>query len=236
MRHPGVPSFLQRTGTLVCLLLIGAGAAFAGEGQLSSDDLELGWSGEVSGIHHWQVREHLQPAAGEWQSLVSKTGPDQIVSRHLDLETVGAISWLPDAVSSETRGESRSISRGWISADGLWRLTQSVQHAGIPYRLDLVIELSRIADSRPSASSVPEIRLLLGPGLGEDPIEGLGIATSMYSYVDRSSRRAARPNESSSLNPAKPKPCHFRRRWTKHGSASTAGILPFCLIPPRGQM
>jgi len=184
MRHPGVPSFLQRTGTLVCLLLIGAGAAFAGEGQLSSDDLELGWSGEVSGIHHWQVREHLQPAAGEWQSLVSKTGPDQIVSRHLDLETVGAISWLPDAVSSETRGESRSISRGWISADGLWRLTQSVQHAGIPYRLDLVIELSRIADSRPSASSVPEIRLLLGPGLGEDPIEGLGIATSMYSYVD----------------------------------------------------
>src|SRR6056297_1524017 len=151
MRHPGVPSFLQRTGTLVCLLLIGAGAAFAGEGQLSSDELELGWSGEISGVRHWQVREHLQPAPGEWQSLVSKAGPDQIISRHLDLETVDAISWLPDAVSPETPGEPAATSRGWISDDGLWRLTQSVQHSGIPYRLNLVIELSRVADSRPSA-------------------------------------------------------------------------------------
>jgi len=31
---------------------------------------------------------------------------------------------------------------------------------------------------------MPTIRLLLGPGLGEEPIEGLGIATSMYSYVE----------------------------------------------------
>src|SRR6056297_321114 len=111
MRHIGVPSFLQRAGAFLLLLLVGAGAAFAGEGQLSSDELKLGWSGEISGVRHWQVREHLQPTPGEWQSLVSKAGADQIISRHLDLETVDAISWLSEEGSAETRGGPVSISR-----------------------------------------------------------------------------------------------------------------------------
>lgn len=183
MSHLRVLSFLQRTGSGLCLLLVGVGIALAGEGALSTDDLELDWSGDTGGVGQWQVREHLQPELGQWHSLVSKIGPDQRISQHLGLETAGT-SWLPDTISPESRGDPASIIRRWVSADGGWRLTQNVQHAGIPYRLDLDIELSRIGGSRPSASSVPAICLLLGPGLGEELIEGLGIATSMYSYVE----------------------------------------------------
>lgn len=183
MTHIRLPSVLQQAVTGLSLLLAGAGIGFAEEGSLSTDNVEIAWSGDTGGVRQWQVREHLQPEPRQWHSLVSGAGPDQRVSRHLGLDT-GETSWLPHTVSPESRGDPASISRGWISADGAWRLTQSLRHAGTPYRLNLEIELSRVGGSRRSSSSVPAIRLLLGPGLGETPIEGLGIATSMYSYVE----------------------------------------------------
>jgi len=177
-------SMLQRAGKGLCVLLAGTGIAIADEGGISSSELELDGTGDIGGIAQWQVKEHPQPEPGDWQSLVSRTGENQRISRHLGLETAAGISWLPKTVAPEASHPPGAASDRWVSADGNWQLERKLRQSETAYRLELSIELSRLGNSRLPASNVAPLRLLLGPGLGERPMEGLGIATSLYSYVE----------------------------------------------------
>ncbi|RFF26764.1 MULTISPECIES: membrane protein insertase YidC [unclassified Wenzhouxiangella] len=124
----------------------------------------------AQGVGTWQVG-FPDDAAGQkaWRSLVSDDGP--VSSRHLALALDGVTSWQPmDASGTERR---------WQSADGQWQLGFSLEPGESDYRSQLEITLT----ARQEAPGDSAMRLRLGPGIGEQPRPGLGIATTLYSYT-----------------------------------------------------
>lgn len=160
---------LVQAAALAALIAI-CGAASAAE-SLSSERLRIALPerpGEGAGT--WQVGLPADTAGQtEWRSLVSHDGT--VISRHLALTLDDAVTWQP----RETSGTEKR----WRSADGQWQLDFSLQPGESDYRSRLEIALT----ARQAAGSDQSLNLRLGPGIGEQPQPGLGIATSLYSYT-----------------------------------------------------
>ena len=143
--------------------------------------VQLQWSDDLdAGMERWQVSAEFPDQADSRQSLVSLDQIGLPISRHLALHTHTGIRWL---IASHQQGSSASVARNWVSEDGHWQLEQILQSGKLPFRVDLTLTLTRLAGESDLVID-PEPVLSIGPGLGEEPIEGLGIATSLYSYVE----------------------------------------------------
>lgn len=155
---------------------------FAAGGVLESPETRLTWPADSRAVTAWEVRSASDDKT--WRSLVSINQDGEPISRHLRARLPNN-DWQP---AGETSAETDSgrIERIFISADGAWRLHQELQLAGDGHRIELTLELERLA---PGATS-PErsMQLMIGPGLGEIPLEGLGIATGLYSFVESVAR------------------------------------------------
>ena len=109
------------------------------------------------------------------QFLISSGDP---LSRHFEIG-LGSARWTPVAAGDS---DLHSTSRSYESDDGDWLLELSLEPAAQTNRWLLTIALeSRSGTARTDES----LAVQLGPGLGEEPMEGMGIvATTLYSYVD----------------------------------------------------
>lgn len=105
---------------------------------------------------------HARPPVTEAQqqlireALVTRSADQQPLSRHLQL-----------SVNADDR--DLAVTRALSDADGR-------------YRMRLTVTLQNRSDAELDGSE--ELLLGLGPGLGEYPLEGMGIAQSLYSFVE----------------------------------------------------
>lgn len=171
---------VSAAGMLLMVVLL-AGLAFQASAAIESAEIRMDWGDSAAEVARWQVRDGSAPGENAWQSLLAESAADGRISRHLSLQIADSVVG-PEHWQSEPQASSAGIiQRRWLSADGEWLVEQDLARAELPYRLELAIVLTRLGHDPASPGPV---RLLLGPGLGEEPIEGLGIATSLYSFVE----------------------------------------------------
>jgi len=169
-----------RGGCPACRWLLVLAALCSGLGAADSQGPEssntrLNWSSESAAIAHWEVRPRSEDAA--WQSLVSLDSSGNPLSRHFEVG-LGSARWTP--VVADDR-DLHSTTRSYESDDGETLLELSIEPAAQTNRWLLTISL----ESRSETARTDEsLAVQLGPGLGEEPMEGMGIATTLYSYVD----------------------------------------------------
>lgn len=148
-----------------------AGGSLATAATLTTDRLVIEPPKDpLQGVGAWQVGfPNDSTGQTEWRSFVSDQ--DTVSSRHLALALDGVASWQPLATSG--------AQRRWQSEDGQWQLDFSLEPGEAGYRTRLDIALTARQDS----AGDRKLSLRLGPGIGEQPQPGLGIATSLYSYT-----------------------------------------------------
>ncbi|QOC23741.1 YidC/Oxa1 family insertase periplasmic-domain containing protein [Wenzhouxiangella sp. AB-CW3] len=163
--------------------------------ELQSDTLHLGWGADHPAPTTFQVRSDRD---ARWQSLISadsKLGG----SRHLQLHIGGEPldNWQLDA-ADPTGVVARSH-----DPDRELEFRQHFELAEGGHTLHLQITVTNQGGSE---TNLDGLGLSLGPGLGEEPIDGLGMAAALYSFVDTIGlvdgriQRPARPEPGETLS------------------------------------
>lgn len=122
-------------------------------------------------------QEGVQPTTdGEWFSIISKNQDDESISRHLLISIPGIENtvWQKTKIADGLLFQTQSL-------DGSFAVKQIIKAGAGDFRLDVVIEIINLSDSQ-LILDVP-IQLTVGPGLGEQFVEGLGFAEKLYSFV-----------------------------------------------------
>jgi YidC/Oxa1 family membrane protein insertase len=128
------------------------------------------------GTAAWSVALPASSSAKErWRSLISTDEAGERISRHLAFSLPGVSGW--QQVGTGRGGEPPASA--WLSSDGRWRLYIELSSADQPWWQDLDISLDAV-----EAAKADALALQIGPGIGETPMAGLGIARSLYSYTD----------------------------------------------------
>jgi hypothetical protein len=171
---PGLPSRLWLVLALLMLLCLPE-AVFGGTlAAVETDTVRIAWVEGSGDLVDWKVRAGQNHGRANWHSLVTRDGNRQVVSRHLALKGKNGMhgAWHASGPAC-TASQSQYVGKGLLAERRLCK-TET------PYRLRLEISLKNVSDR-----VLPDVPLALaqGPGLGESPIEGLGIAESLYSYV-----------------------------------------------------
>ncbi len=156
---------------------------------LQSDSIRLVWQGSNASPKTFEVRGDSD---AQWRSLISAT-PDQPAGLHLALQSddIDSESWQVESV-----GPDHVLATAG-SVNGLLEIRQHFSLAGPGHELRLSVE---VVNHGEASQSLTGLALSLGPGLGEEPVEGLGMAAGLYSFVDPIARidggieRAARPD------------------------------------------
>lgn len=148
----------------------------AAEFDWVTDSQRLVWSskGDAS-PSEWMIRGSEDSANG-WFSIVNKDNEGEAISRHLSL----AIPGLTAAVWRRVNAAEGLVHEA-ESDDGRFAVRKSITESEDDYRLDLTVEFINLNENRLALDK--DIQLTLGPGLGEHPIDGLGIAETLYSFV-----------------------------------------------------
>ncbi|HSH27418.1 MAG TPA: membrane protein insertase YidC [Wenzhouxiangella sp.] len=165
------------SAVVVALLLCVNGPAAAAPSALDTASVRVAWDAHGT-VTSWDVALPESAAtAGQWRSLVSTDPTGERISRHLAISLPGVSDWQRvDAASGDD-----ALAATWLSADGNWRLKVALTPTEQPWRQQLDIHLEAV-NAAPAPARA--LALQLGPGIGEIPMAGLGIARSLYSYTD----------------------------------------------------
>lgn len=144
--------------------------------SMETDMIRIVWSRGAKYFTDWKVRGPGDEAAAEknWHSLVTVGLDDQAMSRHLALSGKSGKDWI-----GYRKEDSCAVAENSY-LDGQLLVQRRLCKSKDPYRLHLEISIQNISDRMLTDSA---LAVLLGPGLGEYPAEGLGIAEGLYSYV-----------------------------------------------------
>jgi len=112
----------------------------------------------------------------EWTSLVTRS-KGETLSHHL---AIRGVSWDQDTLRWES--DEGGLVASVMSKDGRLELRKHLQIS--PGQRMFKLGLEFINHSTSPLVLGQEIGLQLGPGLGEYPVEGFGIADTLYSYVE----------------------------------------------------
>ncbi|MDT8450895.1 MAG: membrane protein insertase YidC [Wenzhouxiangellaceae bacterium] len=174
---PTRPFLLQASigcGIVMAAIMLLANSAWSD--SLNTGSIEIGWSDEARAPQSFRIG-----APASQRSFLSRQSDGTRISRHLNVTTDAGLEWqaVPGRAAHE---QTTALVRYLRSPDGAWLLEQRLRPTGQAYRLRMELVLTRVADA---PSSDPEtFRLMLGPGLGEVPLDGMGIAAGMYSFVE----------------------------------------------------
>jgi len=114
--------------------------------------------------------------APEWVSLVT-CSKGETLSRHLAIQGIG---WNKDSLRWKV--DETGLTASVMSQDGRLELRKRLEAVSGQYWFKMGLEF--INHSSSPLVFEPGLGLQLGPGLGEYPIEGFGIADTLYSYVE----------------------------------------------------
>ncbi len=181
---------------------------FAAESLVvKSDSIRLAWQANNPTPTTFQVRSDSD---AQWRSLIS-TSPDQPAARHLELQSddIDGESWQVESVGpDQILATARSV-------DGQLEFRQHFTLADTGPELRLVVEIVNRGDT---SRELTGLSLGLGPGLDEKPVEGLGLATGLYSFVEAIARIDGRVERASHPDPGK------RRILEGHSTAEWLGL------------
>lgn len=139
-----------------------------------TDKLDFVFQSENSSIVQWLV--HTGNDKKQWKSLLTRENSGKLFSKHLSLDgiSLGNGRW-------EISKEKEEIVYTGFADNGRLAVRKKFKTAN-DYRFVLQIEIENISSELVEIKD--NVRLVLGPGLGEYPVEGFGIAENMYSYVE----------------------------------------------------
>ena len=166
-------------GVLVFLgmfLLGGASLRAETMSWLATEKLRLGFIAPSDLIASWELNAGGDAEIGHWHSIVTIGENESVISRHLSFDGLQVergdwkvTSGCSDAVFAGSALNGRLAVRQHLKADAEYRLRLAV----------------KIENTSSDIIHLPDgIRLMIGPGLGEYPVEGFGIAEKMYSFVE----------------------------------------------------
>ncbi|MCS3903563.1 YidC/Oxa1 family membrane protein insertase [Methylohalomonas lacus] len=141
---------------------------------LEAHSLNLGWEDANSAITEWQV----QSGESEWVSLVTRDAPASVISRHLLLEGFGS------AADGSWKATGAGLTFNGTLAGGRLSVRQTLAPVEGEYRLRYRVHIENVSSAPLRSDSDQTLRLHLGPGLGEYPTDGYGIADTLYSFVE----------------------------------------------------
>jgi len=145
--------------------------------SIQTDKLHLTFPAEGSSIVQWAVHAGDSFEKEQWKSLLTRDLSSQLLSRHLSLDGLELSNgcW----VGSDDTNEVLYVG----SAENGQLIVRKRIRKSADYRLVLKIEIENASRSE-IIELQNDVRLVLGPGLGEYPAKGFGVAESMYSFVD----------------------------------------------------
>jgi len=181
-RAPDMPSIpVYRSQILVgyafamaAILLL---ATSAWSETLDTGGVRIAWANDALAPQTLEVGGSSSP-----RSLISRMQDGVPVSQHLSILTDDGLVWRSDPELGPQGQSPAALVRYLQSPDGEWLLEQRFQPTGSRYQLRMELILTRRAGV--AASGMGVFRVMLGPGLGEVPLDGLGIAAGMYSFVE----------------------------------------------------
>jgi len=161
---------------MMALFFFTSNASAQAAAFIQTDKLHLAFQSGRTPIALWAVHTGDSSDKEQWKSLLTRDGSGRLLSRHLSLEgiDVGKGRW------EKSKNKDEIVYAG--SADNGRLTVRKKIRTAADYRLVLQIEIE-------NASAEPvelqnDVRLVLGPGLGEYPVKGFGVAESMYSFVE----------------------------------------------------
>jgi YidC/Oxa1 family membrane protein insertase len=151
---------------------------YASEHMLQAEQLRMQVSDEGTYLKELAVNiDNGSPdITPEWTSLVTRS-KSETISRHLAIQ---GVSW--DYSTLRWEMNETGLVTSVISQDGRLELRKSLETVSGKRWFKLGLEF--INHSSSPLVLDPGLGLQLGPGLGEHPVEGFGIADTLYSYVD----------------------------------------------------
>lgn len=162
-------------GLMLCAAI--PATADAQRPSIETETLQLAWNADSPVPDTWNIRTTPDDHEAGWRSLLTRNDHNDALSRHLSVATpgFGTIDWQAEPVSPGT------VTMAGRTADEHLAIRQTFAATEDDYRLHLTLEIENVSD-RPA--DIGGFGLTLGPGLGEMSDEGLGIATSLYSFVE----------------------------------------------------
>jgi len=154
----------------------------------TDESFRLIWDAEKDAVPtEWLLRGHEAAATttittstiaqdSGWVSIVNKNQNGEAISRHLLL----SIPDIDNTFWQEEKVEGGLLFRA-LSTDGTYSVKKMVLAGAEDYRLELQIEIINIG--KEILTFTAPVQLTVGPGLGEHPVAGLGIAEKLYSFV-----------------------------------------------------
>lgn len=153
--------------------------------RIRTESLDVIWNADNPDPVHWKVLAEVNGRHPEWFSLQAPTRDNSALTRHLNLS--GQLDNQPLTSKGKWIVSDNTMSPQAISYQRTINnlvLEQSYAPTNDPYHLILTIKLSNT--DKMSFEPQPEDFLFLsvGPGLGDQRVEGLGYAKSLYSFVE----------------------------------------------------
>lgn len=161
----------------IALLIFAVNAATAGTDTLiQTDKLQLVIESESSSIVQWIVYTDDSNDKKQWKSLLTRDHSGQLLSRHLSLNGIDASAgnWGKSKDSNEIVFMG-SVDNGRLA---IRKLIKTVADSRLVLRIEIINTSDNVIELQ------DDVHLMLGPGLGEYPDNGFGVAENMYSFVE----------------------------------------------------
>jgi len=157
--------------------LVNTGTAYCANQELflETDNVRIAVSGSKEYLNDWSVYIDSSSDSDDWISLVNHDADGNAISRHLDITGQSSKGYSWSEISNTCLSYESTTLDGQLSVRSLLRDSEE------PYRLFLEVILENTSSEILKGF---DVKLTLGPGLGERPEEGLGIAENLYSYVE----------------------------------------------------
>lgn len=146
---------------------------------IANDSLQVVFNKHTGDVQHWRL-SGIDDANGELHDLTQPGG--RLFSLHGTIGGVDISEWVKQAGGwSVHRRDAESLVLRLSHPDNRFSLEQIWTLSDEPWRAQFSLNINV-----PSNETTPDDRLWLeiGPGIGETPAEGLGIAQSLYSFTE----------------------------------------------------
>ncbi len=147
--------------------------------RLLTPTVELLWPEGSPTPTQWRISAPSSEN-GSWRSMIDMRADGPAFSRHLEIIVPGFdfVDWRAEP------GHDGAVIVHGTTADRSIKLRKIFAPTKGDYRFSLVVEIAGLVNSNQTKELPKEIKLAIGPGIGEVPVDGLGIATGLYSFVD----------------------------------------------------
>ena len=143
--------------------------------EFKNNKIKLSFHSDHVIANSWVVNTDIRPVKDQWHSLITTDVTGQPFSRHLHVVGTKLTGFW-----EKKTDEDSIIFTGTAENENL--AVNVIVHSADDYLFFFRVEFENYSQEMVEIPS--GLQLVIGPGLGESPIDGLGIAEKMYSFVE----------------------------------------------------